>query len=104
MEVRSGSSLILDRERYRYRAFISDLSGQDIREHREEPARAIRLVRDWLRSQSPDPVPGGRIIADRYEAFRAQLPELCREAQLDVSDLIWVEYNDLVWMWLGLNS
>jgi hypothetical protein len=96
--------LILDRERYRYRAFISDLSGQDIREHRDEPARAIRLVRDWLRSQSPDPVPGGRIIADRYEAFRAQLPELCREAQLDVNDLIWVEYNDLVWMWLGLNT
>jgi hypothetical protein len=96
--------LILDRERYRYRAFISDLAGQDIREHRDEPARAIRIVRDWLRSQSIDPVPGGRIIADRYQAFRAQLPELCREAQLDVGDLIWVEYNDLVWMWLGLNS
>jgi hypothetical protein len=54
-------------------------------------------------SQSPG-VPGGRIIAERYQAFRAQLPRLCREARLDESDLIWVEYTDLAWTWLKRNA
>jgi hypothetical protein len=97
--------LILDRERYRYRAFISDIAGQDIREHGNEPTRAIRIVRDWLRSQTRDSgMPGGRIVAERYQAFRAELHELCREPKLDEADLIWVEYLDLVWTWLRRNA
>ena len=35
--------LILDRERYRYRAFISDISGQDVCGHQEDPLEAIRI-------------------------------------------------------------
>ncbi len=97
--------LILDRERYRYRAFISDIAGQDIREHSDGPTRAIRVVRDWLRGQTSDPgMPGWRVVAERYQAFRAELPELCRESKLDEDDLIWVEYTDLVWTWLRRNA
>jgi len=97
--------LILDRERYRYRAFISDIAGQDVREHGNEPARAIRIVRDWLRGQTLDPgMPGWRIVAERYETFRDELRELCREPKLEVDDLIWVEYIDLVWTWLRRNA
>lgn len=97
--------LILDRERYRYRAFISDIAGQDIREHKDDPIRIIQIVRDWLRSQSAHDsgIPGGRAIAERYKAFRARLPELCQEARLEEDDLIWVEYTDLVWSWLALS-
>jgi hypothetical protein len=40
--------LVLDRERYRYRSFCSDIAGQDIRAHNDEPRDAIRAVRDWL--------------------------------------------------------
>jgi hypothetical protein len=97
--------LILDRELYRYRAFISDIAGQDIQEHGNEPTRAIRVVRDWLRSQTKDSgMPGWRSIADRYEAFRADLHELCKEPKLDEEDLIWVEYTGLVWTWLRRNA
>lgn len=97
--------LIMDRERYRYRAFISDISGQDIQEHVDDPIEAIRVVRNWLRNQSSRPgVPGGRMIAERYRKFRAELPRLCRRAKLDETDLIWIEYTDLVWAWLGRNA
>ena len=34
-------TLILDREQYRYRKFISDLSGLDIAEHRNAPDKAM---------------------------------------------------------------
>jgi hypothetical protein len=97
--------LIMDWERYRYRAFISDIAGQDIREHREDPMRVIQIVRDWLRSQSQSAkILGGAAIAERYEAFRAELPDLCREARLDAENLIWVEYTELIWGWLKLGT
>jgi hypothetical protein len=100
---RKKRCLIMDRERYRYRAFISDIAGQDIREHGDAPTRAIQIVRDWLRSQSQNSkMPGGKAIVERYEAFRAKLPELCRDARLDEDDLIWIDYTELVWSWLNL--
>jgi hypothetical protein len=74
--------LILDSEKYRYRAFISDISGQDIREHGDDPGQAIRIIRNWLRIQSGKPdIPGGKIIGERYGAFRVALPNMCREAK-----------------------
>jgi len=97
--------LILDRERYRYRAFISDIAGQDVKEHEDDPMQVIRIVRDWLRSQSQNSrMPGGQAIAERYMAFRAKLPELCRDARLDAADLIWIEYTELVWDWLDIRD
>ena len=38
--------LVLDSEPYRYQAFISDISGQDIRCHLNSPDRAIDIVRN----------------------------------------------------------
>jgi len=49
---RKKSSLILDREPYRYRTFMSDISGQDIHSHAGDPERAIVETRDWLRAAS----------------------------------------------------
>jgi hypothetical protein len=43
-------ALILDRTTYRYRAALSDISGQDVRTHGGRASNAIREVRDWLDS------------------------------------------------------
>lgn len=97
--------LILDRERYRYRTFISDLAGQDIRAHEDDPSKAIRVVRDWLRHQSSRVyLPGGKVIEDRYRAFRNELTELCRKPRLDPGELIWLDYTSLISLWLTRNS
>jgi hypothetical protein len=42
--------LIMDRAPYRYKRFISDIGGQDIKAHYMRPMNAIRHVRDWLQS------------------------------------------------------
>jgi len=47
-------------------------------------------------------MPGGKAIVERYKAFRAKLPELCRDARLDEDDLIWIDYTELIWIWLNL--
>ncbi|NRA19917.1 MAG: hypothetical protein HRU05_05500 [Oceanospirillaceae bacterium] len=44
--------LITDTEQYRYQVFISDIAGQDIRAHENNPSNAIKIVRDWLNSAS----------------------------------------------------
>ncbi len=55
---RSKAVLILDREPYRYRNFISDVAGQDILAHGADPRRAMIELRNWLASKA-GPLPGG---------------------------------------------
>ena len=40
--------LVLETERYRYQAAISDLSGCDIKAHQNDADLLIKAVRDWL--------------------------------------------------------
>lgn len=97
--------LILDRERYRYRTFISDISGQDIREHRDNPLEAIRVVRNWLKIQRPSSfMPGGKVIEERYKAFRCDLPDLCCAAHLEEDELLFTEFSDFAFQWLARNQ
>jgi hypothetical protein len=73
--------LVLDREQYRYRAFISDISGQDIRVHGGDPERAIQEVRDWLRLASNLHYRAGRrlsIVVIRVNRRSSVANILCR--------------------------
>jgi len=98
---RQKRCLVLDRDRYRYRSFCSDISGQDIRAHGDDPRRAIRAVRDWLSSHRKGVlIPGGKVIFERYEGFRAQLPQQARDLKLDHRELTFGDYAHLVVGWL----
>ena len=73
--------LILDREQWRYRKSLSDLSGRDIRAHKGRPTLAITAVRDWLMTASESTAaPGGPFIVQQYRRFRSELPQLCGTA------------------------
>lgn len=98
--------LILDRERYRYQQFCSDIAGQDIRAHGDDPAEAIRVLRDWLRNASVETgilFPSGSRIASRYARFRSDLPLICDRLGLDADELIFNDLTALVSAWLGEN-
>lgn len=94
--------LILDRDRFRYRSFCSDISGQDIRAHANDPQLAIRAVRDWLSSHQPDVLfPGGAAIFNRYRQFQEQLPRAARALKLDHRELTFADYTRLILGWLS---
>ena len=59
---------MLDRERYRYQEFISDI------------AQAIKAVRDWLAVSKAGMThpPGQAAIIKRYTRFMAELPASAR--------------------------
>lgn len=96
--------LILDSTKYRYQTFISDLAGQDIREHGDDVSKIITVVRNWLRGYSQQSIPSGSIIWKRYKTFRGELPLLCKGVQLNVKELIYNDYVLLVSKWLKADS
>jgi hypothetical protein len=96
--------LILDREKYRYQKFISDIAGQDIRAHGDDPKTAISIVRNWLRSALPAiSVPGGEAIGARYDLFRKELPSLCQTLQVSTDEWTFIDYTWIVKGWLDQN-
>ena len=98
--------LILDVEKYRYQAFISDISGQDIDAHGGSPEKAISIVRNWLRLER-DPLkvitPGGKKIAKRYDEFRRALPAICSKLNWDTSRLPFADFSMAVAIWIKSN-
>lgn len=101
---RAKSCLVLDRERYRYQKFLSDLSGVDIESHADDPDIAIRRVRDWLKTASDRPsIAGATAIRHRYERFRGNLPEILDRAEMTESEMTFFDYAGFVADWLKVN-
>ncbi len=99
------SALVLDRERYRYQKYCSDIAGQDIAAHGDNPKDAIRVVRNWLSSSQPDvAVPGGAKIFERYSHFLEDLPPYCESLLLDPAELTFGDHTNLVVAWQNANQ
>jgi hypothetical protein len=93
--------LVLERSKYLYQKYCSDLAGQDVQPHENNVETAIRVVRSWLQTARPDRrIPGPSSIAERYLRFREELPALCREGNLDRKELTFLDYRTLVGAWL----
>jgi len=99
------SCLILDRDRYRYQIFCSDISGQDVRAHRNEVSQALAAVRNWLQANLPASraLPSPSTLIARYVEFRRQLPYMCRVENLRVSELTFLDYQKLAIAWIEEN-
>jgi hypothetical protein len=84
--------LILDREKFRYQKYVSDVAGQDVVTHEANPQVLVARVRDWLAIASDQPLTGAAHVWERYNRFRSELRELCRKAKQDPEELTFVEY------------
>lgn len=83
---RRKRALILDAQAHRYDASLSDISGQDIEAHGNNPNDAIRVVRNWLSEHRPRaaaPLPGVDAMQADYAAFQAEVGELLAARRLD---------------------
>jgi len=64
--------LVLERERYRYQAALSDISGNDIKAHEGKPEILVREVRNWLIEHVGFGIPSGTKIWDTFNEFAAR--------------------------------
>jgi hypothetical protein len=99
-------ALILDRNGYRYRVALSDISGQDIAHHQGSTKGIISQIRDWLNSnhQGPEPLPGGHYISRRFAKFRNQLPRASRKLNLNPDELGYADICSAIEAWLQDNA
>jgi hypothetical protein len=63
--------LILEKERYRIRKALSDLSGADIKSHNNEPENIVRAVRDWFVENGLKRVTNANAIWQKFNNFMA---------------------------------
>ena len=104
---REKNCLVLDREKYRYQKFCSDIAGQDVSAHNGKIEDLVRIVRDWLRNaqlQTNVMLPSGSVIFERYHQFQAALPRLCERLRLDRSQLLFRDRVVLIVEWLKENG
>lgn len=94
-------SLVLDTERYRYQRFISDIAGQDIKAHGNDPSHLIAAVRGFLAAASGNLLPGGRTILRQFTDFRSELPGICQRFGLEPDELTFPDYCVIVTDWLA---
>jgi hypothetical protein len=99
-------ALVLDKRGYRYRASLSDISGQDIAIHRGVAKKAIREIRDWLDTSRgvPSSLPGGDYISRRYYKFSRQLPAASKKLKLDARELTYADLCRAIEAWLRDNA
>lgn len=64
--------MILESQRYRYQAAISDLSSSDIAVHNDQPEVAVAEVRNWLNNEARLSAPGPAAVWGRFLDFMAE--------------------------------
>ena len=102
---RLKACLVFDSEPYRYQRFLSDIAGQDIFAHHEDPKTLISQLRNWLRTVSRrTAIPGGETIWTRFQQFQQDLPAICARLHISVLELTFVDYRDIIVTWLQENT
>lgn len=98
--------LVLDKERYRYQKFISDIAGQDIHAHKNTEKRIIQIIRNWLRARTTESIPSHTTMIKHYRRFKRALPIFCETLPIPL-DSKTLTYNDYIFVageWLRINT
>jgi hypothetical protein len=86
-------ALILEKQKYLYQQYISDLNGIDTQAHENNVDKVIKVVRNWLHIASGRKTIDGhlRLISDYLNFRNNLLPYAVYSVNLDINDL---SYND----------
>ncbi|HSK78226.1 MAG TPA: hypothetical protein VLQ45_17365, partial [Thermoanaerobaculia bacterium] len=90
---RRKSCLVFDEHPNRYQMYLSDISGQDICWHSNDPKEAVSHIRNWLASIADTHIPTSGFIWDHYTTFGGELRHACsvlkqRPDELTYPDLL----------------
>lgn len=99
--------LILEAERYRYQAAISDLAGSDIAVHGNQPVNVVSEVRNWLNGEAKLRAPGAAEVWGRFNDFMADNYAALKRrgfSDQDIANLPIDELMDCMRDWLADQS
>ena len=91
------NALVLERTRYTYQQFISDLNGVDTKAHNNDPITAMLKVHSWLNSASrrQKSIPGESLLRNQFNMFLELLPTLAGEMHYTVDNLPFLNLLDI---------
>lgn len=98
--------LILEAERFRFQAAISDLSGSDIAVHGNEPVNVVSEVRGWLNTQASLRAPGAAEVWGRFTDFMTENSGALKKrgfSEIDIEKLSIAELIDSIDDWVARN-
>mgnify|MGYP001061533632 CR=1 FL=1 len=79
--------LIFDKIKYRYQKSISDLSGNDIEIHNDNPEIALRKFRNWIFKIKRDKIDSANKIWRLYNEFNGDFFEIAKSNELADADI-----------------
>lgn len=94
--------LILEKENFRYQKVISDISGNDIKSHQNDPEKVIKAVRDWFKSSIKD-IPWYKEIWLAYNEFTFDYEDILTDSGYnpdDISSLTFMDIIELMDSWI----
>jgi hypothetical protein len=96
-EQKTKNALVFERVKFSYQQYISDLNGIDTKAHNNDPDNLIRQIRNWLSAASKrTTIPGPIIIRNEYNEFSALLPQIVELAGLEMDDIPFNDYCQIV--------
>ncbi|RYM32826.1 hypothetical protein ERX46_12250 [Brumimicrobium glaciale] len=79
--------LIFDKTKYRYQKSISDLSGNDIEIHNNDPEIALRKFRNWIYKIKSTKIDSANKIWRLYNEFNGDFFEIAKTDELSKADI-----------------
>ena len=101
---RTKNCVILERRKFRYQKFISDLSGIDINDHSYNITKVVRVVRNWFATSSNRRIPEWRNILSRYKRFHDSFRNVCKKNHIGINSMPFVDLTRNMTDWLKINQ
>jgi hypothetical protein len=87
------NALILEKTKFTYQNYMSDLSGVDTKAHENNTSTIIQHIRDWLYASSRRPSIAGHLtIIEDFKNWQTDLPVILNRLHLELNTLT---FNDL---------
>jgi len=99
--------LVLEKTKYQYLSVISDISGQDIENHNNNPEELIRKVRNWFTAVLNKHQPSPTLIWEAYNDFIARMTEQLKAgffSREDIESLPFSNFILLARQWIALHK
>lgn len=97
--------LVLEKEKYHYQKVLSDIAGQDILNHNDDPATLMGKVRDWLsNNKSKNILPSTSSIWNAYNQFNSDLQDELEErnySKAEINEMPIGDYIKFARSWIG---
>ena len=103
-KLKTKKILILETSRFHYQKVLSDIAGQDISEHNDDPKKLVTRVRNWFASVENKNYPGSTEIWLAYNRFRSYLNEYLGRKKYTMEDIDEIPIDEFLGFskrWLG---